>query len=89
MLERRRPRDPGQAPPRPPHVTAYGALDCGHDLTLVADAQITGPVEFGEGSVVEVVGVVREINAVLRWLSHPAGTSQVAADDEVDYGVGT
>ena len=69
-------------------ATAYGALDRGYDLTLVADAHTTGPIEFRDGRVVEAEGIVRELNAVMGWVSYPGRTSAVAAVDEVDFGGG-
>ena len=69
-------------------ATAYGALDRGYDLTLIADAHTTGPIEFRDGRVVEADGIVRELNAVMGWVSYPGRTSAVAAADEVDFGDG-
>jgi nicotinamidase-related amidase len=69
-------------------ATAYAALDRGYDLTLLKDGHTTGPIEFTDGRVVEAEGIVRELNAVMGWLSYPGRTSAVAAADEVDFGAG-
>ena len=69
-------------------ATAYGALDRGYDLTLVADAHTTFPIESSDGRVVEAEGIVRELNTVMARVSYPGRTSAVAVADEVDFGDG-
>ena len=69
-------------------ATAYAALDRGYDLTLLDDAHTTGPIEFRDGHVVAAEDIVRELNAVMGWVSYPGRASAVAATEEVDFGAG-
>jgi nicotinamidase-related amidase len=66
-------------------ATAYGALDRGYDVTLVADAHTTGPLEFEDGFRIEAEAVVRELNTVMRWLTYPGRTCGTATADEVSF----
>lgn len=52
-------------------ATAYGALERGYDLTLVADAHSTSPMEPEDGPRLEAEAVVRELNIAMTWLSYP------------------
>ena len=67
-------------------MTAYGALDRGYELTLLKDAHTTGPIEFHDGRWIEAEDIVRELNAVMGWVSYPGRASAVVAVDEVDFG---
>lgn len=52
-------------------ATAYGALERGYDLTLVADAHSTSPMDPEDGPRVEAETLVRELNIAMSWLSYP------------------
>lgn len=60
-------------------ATAYGALERGYDLTLVADAHSTSPLTLEDGSRIEADAVVRELNTVMRWLSYPGRRNAAVA----------
>lgn len=66
-------------------ATAYAALDRGYDLTLVADGHTTGPLEFPDGRVIEAEDIVRELNAVLAWVSYPGRTSAATRAEDVAF----
>jgi nicotinamidase-related amidase len=67
-------------------ATAYAALDRGYDLTLLKDAHTTGPIEFQDGRVIAAEDIVRELNAVMGWVSYPGRASAVTEVDTVDFG---
>jgi nicotinamidase-related amidase len=52
-------------------ATAYGALDRGYDLALVADAHTTSPMTLDNGRTIEPAGVIDELNVAMTWLSYP------------------
>ncbi|MBQ0961854.1 isochorismatase family protein [Ideonella sp. 4Y11] len=52
-------------------ATAYGALDRGYDLALVADAHTTSPMTLDNGRTIEPAGVIDELNLAMTWLSYP------------------
>lgn len=66
-------------------ATAYGALDRGFDLTLVADAHTTGDMELAPGRVVEARVVIDDLNTAMRWLEYPGRTNAVATAAEADF----
>jgi nicotinamidase-related amidase len=49
-------------------ATAYGALDCGYDLTLIQDAHTTETMERNDGTRIEAAGIVQELNVALTRL---------------------
>jgi nicotinamidase-related amidase len=52
-------------------ATAYGALERGYDLTLVADAHSTSAMDPEDGPRIEAEAVVRELNIAMTCLSYP------------------
>lgn len=66
-------------------ATAYGALDRGYDLTLVADAHSTESIPLQDGGVIEAEHIVRELNAVMTWVSYPGRTNTAALAEDVDF----
>ena len=64
-------------------ATAYAALDRGYDLTLVADAHTTGPIEMEDGSRVEAASMIADLNVATTWLQYPGRTSQNVATNEL------
>jgi nicotinamidase-related amidase len=52
-------------------AAAYGALDRGYDLTLVADAHTTDDIARDDGSVIEARGIVDDLNLAMTWLAYP------------------
>jgi nicotinamidase-related amidase len=66
-------------------ATAYGALDRGYDLTLVKDAHTTGTIEFEDGTKIEAVDIILELNIAMRWLSYPGRKNASAAAAEVVF----
>jgi hypothetical protein len=66
-------------------ATAYGALDRGYDLTLVTDAHTTKSMTLDDGFTIVAESVVRELNAVMTWLSYPGRKCGAAKADEVSF----
>ena len=58
-------------------ATAYGALERGYDLTLVADAHTTG----GDDAPL----VVEDLNTVMRWVSYADVTNTSETVEELDF----
>lgn len=58
-------------------ATAYGALERGYDLTLVADAHTTGGDNARE--------VVEDLNTVMTWVSYAKVTNTTATTEELDF----
>lgn len=52
-------------------ATAYGALDRGYDLALVADAHTTSAMTLDNGRTIEPGCVIDELNLAMTWLSYP------------------
>lgn len=67
-------------------ATAYGALERGYDLTLIADAHTTGAIELEDGARIEAADVIRELNVAMTWLSYPGRTNGTATAEEIDFG---
>jgi len=67
-------------------ATAYGALDRGYDLTLIADAHTTGSMTLETGRTIEAESVVEELNIAMTWLSYPGRKNGVATAEQVDFG---
>ncbi len=65
-------------------ATAYGALDRGYDLTLVADAHTTDPIEREDGSVIEARGIVDDLNLAMTWLAYPGRRTRSAKAAELE-----
>lgn len=66
-------------------ATAHGALERGHDLTLVQDAHTTGTLELDDGTHIEAASLVRELNIAMTWLSYPGRTNGTAKAAEIDF----
>jgi|SRR5882672_8002032 len=66
-------------------ATAYSALDRGYDLTLVKDAHTTDTLDLDDGTRIEAVTVIRELNIAMTWLSYPGRTNGTATAAEVDF----
>lgn len=66
-------------------ATAYAALDRGYDLTLVADAHTTGPIEMEDASRVEAASMIADLNVATTWLQYPGRTSQNVATNELVF----
>ena len=69
-------------------ATAYAALDCGYDLTLLEDAHTTGTIELEDGSRIEAENIIRELNIGMTWVSYPGRSSRTAPAAEVDFMLG-
>lgn len=67
-------------------ATAYGALDRGYDLTLIKDAHTTGTIEREDGTSIEAVDIIHELNTVMEWLSYPGRTNRAVSAGEIDFG---
>ncbi len=67
-------------------ATAYGALDRGYDLTLVADGHTTGSMPLDDGTTIEADHVVRELNLAMTWLSYPGRKNASATVDQLAFG---
>lgn len=66
-------------------ATAYGALDRGYDLTLLADAHTTEDLVLADDRMIRAADIVAELNNVMRWVSFPGRTSNAATVDQVDF----
>lgn len=66
-------------------ATAYGALDRGYDLTLVADAHTTADTVLEDGFTIAAEQLVRDLNLVLRWLRYPGRRNGVALADALRF----
>lgn len=68
-------------------ATAYGALERGYDLTLLADAHTTETMELDNGVRIEAARMVDELNLAITWLSYPGRRNGIAAAGEVSFAV--
>ena len=66
-------------------ATAYGALERGHDLTLVNDTHTTGTMVLDDGTSVRADSVVRDLNIAMTWLSYPGRKNGTATAEAVDF----
>ena len=66
-------------------ATAYGALDRGYDLTLIKDAHSTETIEFEDGTTIEAVDIIRELNVVMQWLSYPDRVNDTQSAEEIEF----
>ena len=66
-------------------ATAYGALERGYDLTLLADAHTTAPLQPQPGVRIEAKAVVDDLNLVMTWLSYPGRRNQAVPVDQMDF----
>ena len=66
-------------------ATAYGALDRGYDLTLVKDAHTTRDIDLGDGTRIEAMNIVKELNIVMTWLRYPGRKSGTASAEELTF----
>lgn len=69
--------------------TAYGALERGYDLTLVADAHTTESLERADGTTIAAADVIDELNAVMRWASYPGRANSTATTEQVSFDAAT
>lgn len=67
-------------------ATAYGALERGYDLTLVADAHTTESMALDAQTTIAAADVVRELNIAMRWLSYPGRSNRALKVHELDFG---
>lgn len=67
-------------------ATAYGALDRGYDLALVADAHTTERLDPGDGDPIEARDIIRDLNATMTWLSYPGRQTTTVMSEEVFLG---
>lgn len=66
-------------------ATAYGALERGYDLTLINDAHTTGTMELENDIKIEPVNIIRELNAVMSWISYPGRQSGTVSAEDADF----
>ena len=66
-------------------ATAYGALERGYDLTLVADAHTTENMEMRDGTTIEAARVVDELNIAMTWLGYPGRANAAVKVDELRF----
>ncbi len=66
-------------------ATAYAALERGYDLTLIKDAHTTGTMELEDGTRIETLGVVQDLNIAMTWLSYPGRKNGTAKAEEIDF----
>jgi len=65
-------------------ATAYGALERGYDLTLLADAHTTESMEAG-GRKIDAADVITELNVAMTWLSYPGRANGIASAEAIDF----
>ena len=66
-------------------ATAYGALDRGYDLTLVADAHTTETMELEDGTKIEASSIINDLNTCMAWVAYPGRSSTTAAAAALDF----
>ncbi|MBN8488096.1 MAG: isochorismatase family protein [Burkholderiales bacterium] len=66
-------------------ATAYGALDRGYDLALVADAHTTSPMTLDNGRTIAPACVIDELNLAMTWLSYPGRRNSAPLAAAVDW----
>jgi nicotinamidase-related amidase len=66
-------------------AAAYGALERGYDLTLVADAHTTDSFARDDGSVVEARSIVDDLNLAMTWLDYPGRSTRTAKAAELAF----
>ena len=53
--------------------------------TLISDAHTTETLQLGGGRNIKAEDVIDELNTVMRWISFPGRTSNVAPSDQIDF----
>jgi nicotinamidase-related amidase len=66
-------------------ATAYAALDRGYDLTVVADAHTTEPIELRDGSIINAQDIITDLNIAMTWLVYPGRKNKAVKVDELDF----
>ena len=66
-------------------AAAYGALDRGYDLTLVADAHTTDDIRRDDGSVIEARGIVDDLNLAMTWFAYPGRKTRSVKAAELEF----
>ncbi len=66
-------------------ATAYSALECGFDLSLVADAHTTEDMDMRDGSVIPARDIVRELNVGIHWVTYPDRQNESVPTAEVSF----
>lgn len=66
-------------------ATAYGALDRGYDLTLIADAHTTKALDLGDGRGVDAADLILDLNTAMTWLSYPGRSNRALPLSELDF----
>ena len=66
-------------------ATAYGALERGYDLTLVKDAHPTKTLLMGNGTQLDAVTLVHDLNMTMAWLSYPGRKNATAKAAEISF----
>lgn len=66
-------------------ATAYGALERGFDLTLVADGHTTADLDLGAGRRIPAESIVEDLNAAMQWLSYPGRRNAVVAAADLRF----
>jgi nicotinamidase-related amidase len=66
-------------------ATAYGALERGYDLTLVKDAHSTKTMKLDDGTSLEAVTLIRDLNIAMTWLNYPGRSNGTAKAASIDF----
>jgi len=66
-------------------ATAYGALERGYDLTLVEDAHTTETLELDDGTRIDAITLIDELNVAMTWMSYPGRTNGTARAREIHF----
>lgn len=66
-------------------ATAYGALDRGYDVTLIADGHSTTPMELANRPAIEAKDIIDDLNVTLNYLSYPDRTNDVVKASDLAF----
>jgi nicotinamidase-related amidase len=66
-------------------AAAYAALERGYDLTLVADAHTTLPIEQDDGRIVEARSIVDDLNLAMTWLNYPGRATRALTVQDLTF----
>ncbi len=66
-------------------ATAYAALDRGYDLTLLKDSHTTSNIDLDDGTRVDAVSMITDLNIAMKWLSYPGRKNRTAEVEDADF----
>ncbi len=54
-------------------------------MTLIKDAHPTGTMDLGNGTTIEAVNVINELNIAMMWVGHPGRTNGSEKAEDADF----